>query len=58
MSKPKTAITLYRALHKKLMPEMFMGVEVRRPLDKSGWRNSAHEWSSPTSSEALSYLEP
>ena len=55
MSKTKTAITLYRALQKsaRKIDAAFMGLEVRRPLDKSGWQTSAHEWSPPTSSEAL-----
>ena len=55
MPRTKTAITLYRALQKsaRKIDAAFMGLEVRMPLDKNGWQTSAHDWSPPTSSEAL-----
>ncbi len=49
----KTIITLYRAALKaaRKLDAQFGGLEVRKPLDKMAWQNSAHEWSSPSDSE-------
>ena len=49
----KTIITLYRAAQKatRKLDAQFGGLEVRKPLDKAAWQNSAHEWSSPAESE-------